>query len=767
MPTGGARGVTGRGDWAERLVARRRWWIGGWLLAALILLPLAGDAERVLDATGRIPGSESAAVEEALSTRFESPFARSALLVVTGAPSPDTDAGRALLREVVAAVGEAPGVRRTYSYLDGGDPGFLGRRSAGTFVVVGLDDLPPERVLPGLRAATAALTGRLRRDFPALRLLWTGDAALNLDLRRASTGAVRRAESRALPVSLALLLFAFGAMAAAALPLLSGGLVIVLATGLAAGIARTFPLSITLQSVVSMLGLGLGIDYSLLTLSRFREAAGGGASPCEAAAEAARHAGGTVALSGASVALGFLALLLVPLAEIRSVAIGGLAVTALSVAVATTLLPAVLAVLGARSDAGRLPRLLRQPVDRAAWSRWSAFVGARPLAVIALSATPMLLLAMPAARLKTALPDGDWLPRGFESTDALHALRALGKVGVVQEVRVLLELPEDVQALDRRGWEATRRLATALARDPRVERTRSLADFAGERASDLGYVSLLPGFLKQCFLGSEGDVVLVGLVPREETTPAELAALVRDVRRADAAALTGLPGARLRVGGLPAFNADYEDAVSGRLPLVVGLVVAGTLLALLAGFRSLLVAVKAVALNLLTVGAAFGALVLVFQEGRGAAWLGLSGPTGGVFPAVPVLAFAIVFGLSMDYEVFLVARVAEARRAGHGDADALAEGLVRTGRLITSAAAIMVAVFGAFALSDLLLVRMLGVALAVAVLLDATLVRLALGPAVLRLAGRWNWWPGETAHARGHRGCPQGVRPDPWAPGRG
>ena len=297
----------------------------GWLLAALILLPLPGDAERVLDATGRIPGSESAAVEEALSTRFESPFARSALLVVTGAPSPDTDAGRALLREVVAAVGEAPGVRRTYSYLDGGDPGFLGRRSAGTFVVVGLDDLPPERVLPGLRAATAALTGRLRRDFPALRLLWTGDAALNLDLRRASTGAVRRAESRALPVSLALLLFAFGAMAAAALPLLSGGLVIVLATGLAAGIARTFPLSITLQSVVSMLGLGLGIDYALLTVSRFREARRRGRvararpRPRRPATPAARSL-----FPEPAVALGFLALLLVPLAEMRSVAIGGL-----------------------------------------------------------------------------------------------------------------------------------------------------------------------------------------------------------------------------------------------------------------------------------------------------------------------------------------------------------------------------------------------------------------------------------------------------------
>jgi RND superfamily putative drug exporter len=744
MPTDAPREAErARGDWADRLVARRWWCLGGWALAGLVLLPLAGHAERVLDATGRIPGSESAAVEEALATRFESPFARSALLVVTGAPSPDTSAGRALLQTIVDGVRRAPGVRRTYSHLDGSDPGFLGRGRSGTYVVAGLEDLPPERVLPGLRAATSSLSARLRPTFPGLKLLWTGEGALNLDLRRASTGEVRRAEARALPLSLVLLLLAFGTVVAAALPVLSGGLVIVLATGLAAALTRVLPLSITLQSVVSMLGLGLGIDYALLTVSRFREARAAGAPPHAAAAEAARRAGGTVALSGASVALGFLALLLVPLGEIRSVAIGGLAVTGLSVAVAATLLPAVLAVLGRRVEAGRLPRLRPRSEPGRAWARWSAIVTARPLAVIAVSAAPLLLLAWPASRLKTELPGGDWLPRGLESTEALSALRSLGRVGVVQEVRVLLELPEDTQALGREGWDATRRLAAALSADPRVARARTLADFAGERADDLAYVSFLPAFLKQCFVGSEGDVALVGLVPREDATPADLTALVRELRTADAVRLTGLRGARLRVGGLPAFNADYEDAVSGRLPLVISLIVGGTLVALLAGFRSLLVALKAVALNLLTVGAAFGALVLVFQEGHGAAWLGLAGATGGVFPAVPVLAFAIVFGLSMDYEVFLVARVAEARRAGRTDSEALAEGLGRTGRLITSAAAIMVAVFGAFALGDLLLVRMLGFALAVAVLLDATLVRLALGPAVLRVAGRWNWWPGE------------------------
>jgi RND superfamily putative drug exporter len=182
--------------------------------------------------------------------------------------------------------------------------------------------------------------------------------------------------------------------------------------------------------------------------------------------------------------------------------------------------------------------------------------------------------------------------------------------------------------------------------------------------------------------------------------------------------------------------------VAGRFRVVALVVISVTFLALFVGFGSLLVAAKAVALNLLTVGAAFGALVLVFQEGHGAHWFGLSAPTGRVFTIVPVLAFCIVFGLSMDYEVFLVSRVAEARRAGLSDGPAIVEGLARTGGVITSAASIMIAVFAAFALGKFLPIQMLGFTLTTAVLLDATIVRMVIGPALLRLAGKWNWWPG-------------------------
>jgi RND superfamily putative drug exporter len=206
-----------------------------------------------------------------------------------------------------------------------------------------------------------------------------------------------------------------------------------------------------------------------------------------------------------------------------------------------------------------------------------------------------------------------------------------------------------------------------------------------------------------------------------------------------------LRGTHIRVGGIPAFNADYRTALTGRFVTLAGIVVVTTLVVLGIALKSVLIPLKAVALNLLSVTAAFGAMVLVFGDGIGIRFLGHEAAPGGTFPMIPVLVFCIVFGLSMDYELFLVSRVREARRAGRDTSAAIVEGVARTGGVITSAAAIMIVVFGAFTLGDVLLIQMLGFALAVTVLIDATVVRMTIGPALLQLAGRWNWWPGETS----------------------
>jgi putative drug exporter of the RND superfamily len=362
--------------------------------------------------------------------------------------------------------------------------------------------------------------------------------------------------------------------------------------------------------------------------------------------------------------------------------------------------------------------------------------------VLVLGGVPLVCLASQARRLNADLPSGDWLPRNAESASALRALAGMGKSGLVQTVRVLVALPPGTGILTPAGWAATSRLTHTLAADPRVVAVRSLPSITGALHPSSTLLMILPADVLRTFVSRNGRETIVEVIPREGVSISAIVKLAREIRLAGAERLTGLPGARILVGGLPAYNAEYQDQVRERMVTVCALVIAGSFLALLLGFRSVLVPIKAVLLNLLSVAAAFGVAVLVFQDGHGATLLGLSGPVDGLFPAVPLLVFCLVFGFSMDYEVFLVARVAEAVRGGADQESAVADGVARTGSVITSAAAIMVVVFSAFALSEFLLIKILGLTLAAAILIDATFVRMAVGPALLRLAGRWNWWPG-------------------------
>jgi RND superfamily putative drug exporter len=306
-------------------------------------------------------------------------------------------------------------------------------------------------------------------------------------------------------------------------------------------------------------------------------------------------------------------------------------------------------------------------------------------------------------------------------------------------LRIIIELPTDSIAQTDAGWNVLDRLTKRLASDPRSDRVISITTIAEGNRSSLLDISR---DTRRTFLSSDGRAALIEVLPASSVSLRGQVNWVREIRNTGALALTGVPGATLLVGGIPALNADYESIIKDRLPPVTGLVIGGTLLALLCGFRSIFAALKAIALNLFSVAASFGALVLVFQDGHGSRFLGVPGGTGSVFPLVPIVAFAIVFGLSMDYEVFLVARVLEARRSGLSELDAIPEGMARTAGLITSAAAIMIVVFAAFTFGSFLVVKMIGFTLAVAVLIDATLVRIVIGPALLRLAGDWNWWPG-------------------------
>ncbi|MEP7345036.1 MAG: MMPL family transporter [Gemmatimonadaceae bacterium] len=730
---------------ARIIVRRRRWVMVAWLVASAALMPFALRVRGELEVSLRIRGSEAARVERVLASRFSSPYARYALLVATGIPSPDSEPGREILREIVAALDTVPGVTRTLSYLDVRDTMFLSAGRQGTFLLAGLDaaSIRPDAIVPQLRQSTAEIAARLRPAHSQLKLRWTGDVPINFDLRQTSGEEARRAELRVLPLSLLLLALAFGGIVAALLPVVAGALAIAITLGAAVLINSWWPLSILLQNTVSMIGLGVGIDYALLTISRFREGIASGLTIEEAAADAAQHAGSSVVMSGAAVIIGFAALLLVPLNEIQSTGVGGIIVVGMSVLVAITLLPAVLASLGNRIEIGRFGGRKRAstPLEQR-WRWWGRWVVARPWLVLVVAGTPLVLLAWEARRMRSELPRGNWLPSRMESARALSDLADMERAGIVNTLRVLIDLPAGTTVIDSAGWTATKRITATIATDSRVGRVQSITTLVPvERPTEMVF-SLLPPTLQRSLVTLDRRSTLLEVVPSQAADFNDATRLARDLRVLDVERISGIPGTTLSVSGMPATQVDYSDAIDANAPTVVMLVVLLTLVALMVGFRSVLIPLKAMALNLLSVAAAFGAVVLVFQDGYGAGLLGLSGPLPGVFPAIPILVFCIVFGLSMDYEVFLVSRVAEARELV-GDTEAIVVGLAKTGGVITSAAAIMIVVFGAFALGDFLFIKMLGFALVVAVFLDATIVRIAIGPALLQLAGRWNWWPGK------------------------
>ena len=732
-----------------RDAGRRRLWLAmSGFVMALALMPFSYKVERRLETATHIKGGESERVALELAQRFESPYADRLVVVISGIPDPDSAESADALGFLTSSLRSVPGVSGAISSLDWPDSLFTGK-NGGALIIVGLDphDKVVEELVPKLRARADWMEGQLRSQYPNIKLEITGETQLAFDLRKVSADDVKHAEERAMPVTLLLLLLAFGSLVAALLPLGIGVLSILMALGAAALLAPYLHLSILVLNLATMLGLGLGIDYALLMVSRFREALAEGYDRGQAANIAAGQAGKTLLISATTVAIGFSALLTVPISELRSIGIAGLLVTVLSVVLCTFILPWVLGLLGHRINAARVRLPGRQFKTRDSlraaserWVRWGSIITRRPWTALLVAGIPLLILAFQARRISPGIPDHDSLPDAAESVRALHTLQGMGRSGIVQSLRVVLELPPQSPPLSPTGWLAVSRLTKRFQSDPRADEVLSLPTLTG-MSDTADAVDDVPESIRKGFLRGDGQATLIELLPTATLSPNEQIRWVREVRSSDVAAITSVPGAVLRVGGVPALDADYDSVVEERLPKVVLGVILGSLLALLIGLRSLFAAVKAILLNLLSVGASFGALVVVFQEGHGSKLFGLDRPTGTVYPIVPILSFAIVFGLSMDYEVFLVARVLEERRRGLCERSAVIEGLARTAGLITSAAAVMIAVFISFTVGGFLVVQMLGFTLAVAVLIDATAVRMVVGPALLQLAGDWNWWP--------------------------
>jgi RND superfamily putative drug exporter len=456
--------------------------------------------------------------------------------------------------------------------------------------------------------------------------------------------------------------------------------------------------------------------------------------------------------SGMTVVVGFAALLLTPLSETKSVGIAGLVVVAVAVLLSTTLLPALLAVLGRAIDRPRwIARRLAWYHRPAVWERWARSLSRHPYRAVILGSSAIALLTIPAFFLRVGLPSRNWWPTETEAGAGVATLERMGMSGYVQPLRLIIEFPEGTPATSAVALRGLKHLSDSLRADPRIRDVKSLVDL-GPGKGILEYSLLYsepdtvraryPDFL-DAYLARDGRTTLMDVIPADTTSLTTTMDVVRDVRALIAShRIRQLQGASIRVGGYVAAALDFQRLLLARFPLIVALILGVTGVMLAVVFRSVLVPIKAIVMNSLSVAATFGIVVLVFQHGIGSQIFGIDGPTAAIYVLVPVIVFAVVFGLSMDYEVFLLARIKEAFDSSGQNTRATREGLSATASVITSAALIMIAVFGAFAFAHILLMQFIGFGLAVAVFLDATLVRMVLVPAFMQIAGRWNWWPG-------------------------
>jgi len=544
----------------------------------------------------------------------------------------------------------------------------------------------------------------------------TGDQALDHDFNKLSQEDLKTGELQfGLPAALIILLLVFGAVVAGLIPLLMAIVSIVVALGLVAVLAQVTELSVFVINMLTGMGLALGIDYALFVISRYREERAKGRAEHEAIEVSGQTATRAVVFSGTAFVVAMLGMLIVPSSIMRSLAAGAILVGIVSVAAAATLLPALLGLLGDRVDSLRIPVVGRRSLEEENpegrfWGRIVRRVLRRPAVSFALATGFLLLLAAPVLGMHVGTAGVTTLPDRFTSKQGFVLLARDFPEATTDPVRIVVDggatRPEVASQLES--------LRADLARDTRFG--------PGEvRTSEDGEVAVLSAPV-------QGD-------PRSD----EAVAAVRELRDEVVPARFETAGAVALVGGTTSENIDYFDSVVNPAPYVIAFVLGLTFVLLTVVFRSVVVAGTAVFLNLLSVGAAYGLLVLVFQHGFGTGFLGFQ-QFDSIEAWVPLFLFSVLFGLSMDYQVFLLSRIRERYDLTGDTSDAVFVGVASTARIITGAALIIVAVFAGFARGDLIQFQQMGFGVAVALLLDATVIRSVLLPATMRLLGEWNWY---------------------------
>ncbi|UCD23625.1 MAG: MMPL family transporter [Gemmatimonadota bacterium] len=743
------------------------------VITAVVAWPRASRVQDSLSVEGeRLNRSESETASDLIREAFPQPVGDFFAITVSGPLPIDSAPTRELVQTISDAAIELPYITRVVSYLTVQDSALISDDRTMTFVLATVEPhsgVSPTNHVPQFRDRVHTAVNRLVQsdDF---EVLVTGRPALDYDVRTVSKNDTRSGERKALPFSAMVLILAFGALVAAVLPLVVGVLAILYALALVQIVSSFYPMSVFVLTIVSMVGLAVGIDYSLLIVTRFREELNRGRGRRDAAKRSINTAGRAVVTSGMTVAVGFAALLVTPITETRSVGIGGLLVVTAAVVLAVTALPATLSFMGRAVDIPRkLARRLAWYHAPTGWERWARWLVYHPWRAIIIGGLAVALITWPLLHIKIGLPRSGWFPSNTESTNGVETLQAMGAGGFLQPVRIIVRVPEGDRVVGSSFLRPLMRLSDSIRADARVVQIRSVVDFQ-PGMSALAYTMFYgniesararaPEFFS-AYLSNDNRTTLMDVILSDTTSFTSSMDVVRRIRAIRSQA-PGLESAEVLVGGFAAASVDLQNDLLEQFPLVILLVLLTTVVMLGIAFRSILVPIKAVIMNCFSVLGAFGMTVLVFQQGVGAGLFGLDGPTEAVYVVVPVLVFAVVFGLSMDYGVFLLARIKEAYdRSGRND-QATIEGLTATASVITSAAAIMVIVFGVFSFSRVLAAQMMGFGLAIAVVLDATLIRMVLAPAIMHIGGRWNWWPGARVQPATDESRPSGeIRLEP------
>jgi len=760
----------------SRIATRHPWKVvTAWAFVMVAAAPFAMNFEDTLSGAGwDVAGSDSQHARQLIERELPQTFPQNLIAVYR---SDDLTVDDAAYSEAVGAslsrVEGDPEVAGIVSYFNTGNRRLVSEDGRTTYAVVGLNAGEDE-------AANIApdLIDALRRDTPdGMHVDVTGKSAMWADFNSTNKEAMLKGELMAWPAVMIVLILAFGSLVAMGLPLLLAMLGLATTFGLLYWLGHVVPLSIWVMNFAMMVGIGVGVDYALFIVTRFRQELRRGASVPEAVTDAVETSGKAIFFSGIIVILALTAVLLAPVVVFQSMALGMIVVVAVVLAASLTLLPALLTLIGPRIDRWRVPMPERFRIDAAAsgesgfWHRWATVVMARPGLFALLSIAVLLALALPALKMKVAMPGMDVLPddttarRGFETLEREFGPGSVAPINVVVE-RSPGTVFEPAFLADLTAFSGS------LKADGEVSQVESIVDVRPDLTVD-DYVDQYDGSASQAdedvaamrdaLVNTDGgrNVTLVRVYPNHSAETDEAKDLVKRIRGDYVEALDNPSSATMLVGGVPAENQDMTGALVGRVPLAILGVLIITYVFLVLVLRSLVLPAKAIALNLLSVFANYGILVVIFQYGFGENILAFDSQ-GFVNAWSPLLWFALLFGLSMDYEMFLLSAVKE-RYEETGDNEAsVAWALERTARPISSAAIAIVAVFGSFALAGTLPPKEMGTGMAIAIALDATLIRLVLVPAAMRLMGSANWWlPRSLDHALprvsfGHDG---GLRP--------